>query len=69
MLKYTKGSQDTETVTIGDIVMSDATDMTFAVAGIDGDCVLRAEDGAWLHVDDVTLLYPLRDRISFRQEA
>ena len=63
MLKYTKSSQDNMPVTLGDIVMSDATEMTFAVAGVDGDCVLRAEDGAWLHVDDVTLLYP------FRQEA
>jgi hypothetical protein len=40
---------------VGDEVVSLANDVAFRVAGIDEDCVLRAEDGAWLHEDDVTL--------------
>lgn len=41
--------------TKGDHVVSLASGIAFKVAGVDDDFVLRAEDGAWLHEDDVDL--------------
>jgi len=38
---------------VGDEVISIVSGIPFRVAGVDGDCVLRAEDAAWLHEDDV----------------
>jgi hypothetical protein len=38
---------------VGDEVVSIVSGAFFRVAGVDDDCVLRAEDGAWLHEDDV----------------
>lgn len=41
------------TYQIGDEVEVLESGSTFKVAGVDGDTVLRAEDGAWFHFDDV----------------
>jgi len=41
--------------TVGADVVSLVSGIAFTVAGVDDDFVLRAEDGAWLHEDDVDL--------------
>ena len=42
---------------VGDEVVSIENDVRFTVAGVDDDCVLRAEDGAWLHEAEVELAH------------
>lgn len=39
--------------TLGQLVEIIASGTVFAIAGIDDDCVMRAEGGAWFNVADV----------------
>lgn len=41
---------------VGDRVCIIATDREFTIAGIDDDCYLDAETGAWYHIDDIVTM-------------
>lgn len=43
-------------IQFGDQVEHLESGACFAVAAVDGDTIMRGEDGAWFHVDDVCLV-------------